>query len=187
MHRSSGKRCKIYIGDGNGRDSYIIAGKGGNLKQGSLKSTEPHTGHHPKKLQTVFNWPGFYFLRFFSEGNHGSLMRWWKRPCQFYYIRVFWLDSLPLGRFSQVPIHQQFETVLINHLWRLWQLNNKYNKVDSNILSVQESSQPFSIKKKKTLLKTFKRQRENFLALAYQTPVVKSLLKLRNKAALLVT
>ena len=118
--------------------------------------------------------------------NH-RLCNYFSLLCQFYNMRVFWLDSLLLGRFSQVPIHQQFETVLINHLWRLWQLNNKYNKVDSNILSVQESSQPFSIKKKKTSLKTFKRQRENFLALAYQTPVVKSLLKLRNKAALLVT
>jgi len=32
MHRSSGTRYSIYTGDGNGRDSYIIVGNGGNLK-----------------------------------------------------------------------------------------------------------------------------------------------------------
>ena len=49
MHRSSGTRYTIYTGDGNGRDSYIIVGNGGNLKPGSFKNSAPHVGHHPQK------------------------------------------------------------------------------------------------------------------------------------------
>ena len=55
MHRSSGTRYSIYTGDGNGRDSYIIVGNGGNLKPESFLNSAPHTGYHPPKKKRTKN------------------------------------------------------------------------------------------------------------------------------------
>ena len=49
LQRSSGTRYSIYTGDGNGRDSYIIVGNGGNLKPAAFKNSAPCVGFHPPK------------------------------------------------------------------------------------------------------------------------------------------
>jgi hypothetical protein len=76
MHRSSGTRYSIYTGDGNGRDSYIIVGNGGNLKPESFLNSAPHTGYHPpkKNARKMFTGP---LKKFKGSGKEATVFRYW--------------------------------------------------------------------------------------------------------------
>lgn len=79
LHRSSGTRYSIYTGDGNGRDSYIIVGNGGNLKPHSFSNKAPVVGYHPPKAaNNMFMGPKKEFrgtgkeatvLKYFGDGS----------------------------------------------------------------------------------------------------------------------
>jgi hypothetical protein len=75
MNRSSGTRYSIYTGDGNGRDSYIIVGNGGNLKPECFLNSAPHTGYHPPKMAAkLFTGPA---KKFKGAGKEATVFRYW--------------------------------------------------------------------------------------------------------------
>lgn len=75
LFRSSGTRYTIYTGDGNGRDSYIIVGNGGNLKPECFKNSAPHVGYHPPRAaNSMFTGPSRTFI---GSGKAATVSRYW--------------------------------------------------------------------------------------------------------------